>query len=99
FALGNEEVSKRFIQQIRAIFDQDIAVMEGQQRINSMLPNAPNIEIRCDVPVVAMRRLVIQASERERGEPIAVTRIDPATLRAAQPIAATQTIEVGPAPH
>jgi vanillate O-demethylase monooxygenase subunit len=80
FAVGNEEVSKRFIQRIRAIFDQDIAVMEGQQRINSMLPNAPTIEIRCDVPVVAMRRLVMQAAARERGEA--------ATPRAPQPVSA-----------
>ena len=87
FATGNEEVSKRFIQQIRAIFDQDIAVMEGQQRINSMLPNAPTIEIRCDVPVVAMRRLVMQAAAHERDEAIP---------RAPQPIAAIQPVAAGP---
>jgi hypothetical protein len=85
FALGDEEVSKRFIQQIRAVFDQDIAVMEGQQRINSMLPNAPTVEIRCDVPVVAMRRLVMQAAARERDEP--VTRVEPA-MPAMQPVEA-----------
>jgi vanillate O-demethylase monooxygenase subunit len=79
FALGDEEVSKRFIQQIRAIFDQDITVMEGQQRINSMLPNAPTIEIRCDVPVVAMRRLVMQAAARECGEPAAPGTLQPAS--------------------
>jgi len=82
FALGNEEVSKRFIQQIRAIFDQDIGVMEGQQRINSMLPNAPTIEIRCDVPVVAMRRLVMEAAARERGEPIAARATAPRPIEA-----------------
>jgi vanillate O-demethylase monooxygenase subunit len=88
FALGNDEVSKRFIQQIRAIFDQDIAVMEGQQRINSMLPNAPTIEIRCDVPVIAMRRLVTQAAARERS--------DRAPPHVSQPPAASQAIEAGP---
>ena len=85
FARGDEEVSQRFIKQIRAIFDQDIAVMEGQQRINSALPNAATVEIRCDVPVVAMRRLVLQAAAEERGAPMAP-----------QPVPATQPIEAGP---
>jgi phenylpropionate dioxygenase-like ring-hydroxylating dioxygenase large terminal subunit len=66
FAVGNEDISQRFIKQIRAVFDQDIAVMEGQQRVNSMLPDAPRIEIRADTPVVAMHRLVEQFAARER---------------------------------
>jgi vanillate O-demethylase monooxygenase subunit len=74
FATGNEEVSQRFIKQIRAIFDQDIRVMEGQQRVNSMLPNAPTVQIRCDVPVVAMHRLVEEAAARERPEPVSASR-------------------------
>jgi len=65
FAVGNDEVSKRFAAHIRDIFLQDVKVMEGQQRINSSLPDAPTIEIRADVPVVAMRRLVRQYAERE----------------------------------
>ncbi|HVA14858.1 MAG TPA: aromatic ring-hydroxylating dioxygenase subunit alpha [Stellaceae bacterium] len=66
FAVGNDDVSQRFIKNIRAIFDQDIRVMEGQQRINSALPNAPRIEIRGDTPVIAMHRLVEQFATRER---------------------------------
>jgi phenylpropionate dioxygenase-like ring-hydroxylating dioxygenase large terminal subunit len=66
FAVGNEQVSQRFIKQIRAVFDQDIAVMEGQQRVNSMLPYAPRIEIRADTPVVAMHRLVEEFATKER---------------------------------
>src|SRR5262249_18409397 len=65
FAVGNEEVSRRFIKNIRDIFLQDITVMEGQQRINSALPNAPRIEIRADTPVIAMHRLVEQYAVRE----------------------------------
>jgi phenylpropionate dioxygenase-like ring-hydroxylating dioxygenase large terminal subunit len=95
FALGNEEVSGRFIKQIRAVFDEDIAVMEGQQRINSMMPNAPTVEIRCDVPVIAMRRLVQQAVTRERGEPITVTRVQPPTQAPPQ-APAPQTVEITP---
>jgi vanillate O-demethylase monooxygenase subunit len=96
FARGNDEVSKRFIQQIRAIFDQDIRVMEGQQRINSMLPNAPTVEIRCDVPVVAMRRLVLQAAARERGEAITVTRVEAGAAQPLPPVSTTQPIEIQP---
>jgi vanillate O-demethylase monooxygenase subunit len=93
FATGNDEVSKRFIQQIRAIFDQDIAVMEGQQRINSMLPDAPRIEIRCDVPVVAMHRLVMQAAARECAEPAAASAPRPVPAPGGRPI------EAGSAPR
>ena len=66
FAVGNEDVSQRFIKNIRAIFDQDILVMESQQRINSAMPDAPRIEIRADTPVVAMHRLIEQFAARER---------------------------------
>ncbi|HEV8016111.1 MAG TPA: aromatic ring-hydroxylating dioxygenase subunit alpha [Stellaceae bacterium] len=96
FAVGNEAVSERFIKQIRAVFDQDIAVMEGQQRNNALLPDAPRIEIRCDVPVVAMHRLIEQAAARERREPITVTRVEPATPTAPQPVPMPAPAEVGP---
>jgi hypothetical protein len=80
------------------VFDQDIAVMEGQQRINSMMPNAPTVEIRCDVPVVAMHRLVMQAAAREHGEPITATRVQPGAPRPPLPVPAPagQPIEIGP---
>jgi len=65
FAVGNDEVSRRFIGNIRDIFLQDVRVMEGQQRINTARPDAPTIEIRADVPVVAMRRLVRQFAAQE----------------------------------
>ena len=64
FAPG-DPVSEGFTKTIRGVFLQDVAVMEGQQRINSALPAAPTIEIRADVPVLAMRRLVRQFAERE----------------------------------
>lgn len=61
FAVGNEEVSGRFIRSIRDVFFQDIAVMEGQQRINAAMPEAHRIAIRADAPVIAMHRLVEEA--------------------------------------
>lgn len=68
FAVGNAEVSRRFIANIRDIFLEDIAVMEGQQRTNSAMPGARTVEIRADVPVVAMRRLVREFAAREQAE-------------------------------
>jgi hypothetical protein len=62
-----------------------------------MLPNAPTVEIRCDVPVVAMHRLVMQAAERERGEPIIVTRVQPPTPTAPPvPTSSPQPVEIEP---
>lgn len=84
FAVADEEVSRRFIKQIRAVFDQDIAVMEGQQRINSTLADAPRVEIRCDVPVLAMHRLIERAVASERAEPIEIAGVRPAAPRATQ---------------
>ncbi|HEY3918002.1 MAG TPA: aromatic ring-hydroxylating dioxygenase subunit alpha [Stellaceae bacterium] len=103
FAHGDEALSQGFIKQIRAVFDQDIAVMEAQQRVNSLLPDAPRIEIRADTPVVAMHRLVEQYAAREQLEPITVTPVAPAAPRAPQPVPASapaptaEPIEVGPA--
>jgi phenylpropionate dioxygenase-like ring-hydroxylating dioxygenase large terminal subunit len=64
FAPG-DQVSAGFTKTIRGVFLQDVAVMEGQQRINSARPDAPTMEIRADVPVLAMRRLVRQFAELE----------------------------------
>lgn len=72
FAVGNEEISRRFIANIRDVFLEDIAVMEGQQRINTAMPFAPRVDIRADAPVVAMRRLVQQFMAAE-----AVTKVEP----------------------
>ena len=65
FAVGDEDVSRRFIGHIRDVFLDDVRVMEGQQRINSAMPDAPRIEIRVDAPVLAMRRLVEQFAAGE----------------------------------
>jgi hypothetical protein len=62
--------------------------MEGQQRVNSMLPDAPTVEIRCDVPVVAMHRLVVQAAARERHEQ--------PPPRGAHPLPTPQSVKAGP---
>ncbi len=66
FAVGDAEVSRNFIGHVRDIFMEDITVMEGQQRINSAMPNAPRIEIRADTPVVAMHRLVEKFAAAEK---------------------------------
>ena len=65
FAVGNAEISKRFIANIRDIFLDDVHVMEGQQRTNSAMPDAPRIEIRADTPLIAMHRLIEQYAAGE----------------------------------
>jgi vanillate monooxygenase len=67
FAVGNEEASRRFIKNIRDVFFQDIAVMEGQQRTNTALPDAHRVAIRADAPVIAMHRLVEEFAASETG--------------------------------
>ena len=58
FAVGNEQLSRQFATSFRRVMDEDIVIMEAQQRMNDLLPNAPTVDIRVDEPVIAMRRLV-----------------------------------------
>jgi hypothetical protein len=52
----------------RKVFDEDIAVMEGQQRVNDTRPDAPTIDINLDVPPFAMRRLMTELLAAEAVE-------------------------------
>ena len=58
----------------RRVFDEDIAVMEAQQRVNDARPDAPTIDINIDAPPFAMRRLVQDrlAAEKRPSAPIRV---------------------------
>jgi vanillate O-demethylase monooxygenase subunit len=60
FALDDAELTKRFAENSRIIFEEDVAVLEAQQRTFSARPNAPTIDINVDAPGLAMRRLVAQ---------------------------------------
>jgi len=57
--------TQRFARDSRGIFDEDVVVMEAQQRIADTMPEAPTIDIRSDAPHLAMRKLVRQTLEAE----------------------------------
>jgi hypothetical protein len=56
----------RFAHDSRGIFDEDVVVMEAQQRIADTMPKARTIDIRSDAPHLAMRKLVQQFLDAER---------------------------------
>jgi vanillate monooxygenase len=65
FAVDDAALTERVVTDFRNVFLEDVAVMEGQQRVNSALPDAPTIDIAIDAPPLAMRRLVREALARE----------------------------------
>jgi vanillate O-demethylase monooxygenase subunit len=60
FAIDDAELTKRFAENSRIIFEEDVTVLEAQQRMSSARPYAPTIDINVDAPGLAMRRLVAQ---------------------------------------
>ena len=58
FGVEDEAMTRHFVVDGRAIFLEDISVMEAQQRIRLAKPNAPTIDIHADAPHLAMRRLL-----------------------------------------
>jgi phenylpropionate dioxygenase-like ring-hydroxylating dioxygenase large terminal subunit len=60
FAVDDAEMTRHFVVDGRAIFLEDIAVMEAQQRRRMAKPGAPTIDISADAPHLAMRRLLEQ---------------------------------------
>ena len=65
WGVEDAEFTKRFARDSRGIFDEDVVVMEAQQRVAENMPNAHTVDIRSDAPHLAMRKLVQQALEAE----------------------------------
>ncbi len=65
FAHDNAELTRRIVADFRVVFGQDIAVMEGQQRVNEAYPEAPTVDVTWDGPPLAMRRLVTERMAAE----------------------------------
>jgi phenylpropionate dioxygenase-like ring-hydroxylating dioxygenase large terminal subunit len=74
FDIDNAELTRRMVGDFRRVFDEDVAVMEGQQRTTDARPNAPTVDIIIDAPPLAMRRLVQDrmAAENRPSAPIRV---------------------------
>lgn len=68
FARDNAELTRRVVADFRRVFAEDIAVMEGQQRMSDLRPDAPTVDVNVDAPPLAMRRLIAErvAAEAKR---------------------------------
>lgn len=60
FAIDDAELTRRFADNSRIIFEEDVTVLEAQQRVYAARPDAPTVDINVDAPALAMRRLVQQ---------------------------------------
>jgi vanillate O-demethylase monooxygenase subunit len=67
FAKDNEELSRIYKHGSKVIFDEDIAIMEAQQRASDAHPDAPHVDINFDAPGMAMRQLVQRYLAKETG--------------------------------
>ena len=63
FAVEDQALSARVMEDFRRVFYEDIAVMEAQQRNNDR--GGGNIDINADIPVLALRRLLRQMAAAE----------------------------------
>ena len=67
FAKDNAELSRIYAHGSKIIFDEDIAIMEAQQRATDTRPDAPHIDINFDAPGLAMRQVVQRHLAMETG--------------------------------
>jgi len=65
FGVEDQALTDRFRRDSRVVFDEDVAVLEAQQRRYSAMPDAPAIDIRADAPQLAMRKLVREFAAAE----------------------------------
>ena len=60
FRIDDAALTQRFAENSRIIFEEDVRVLEAQQRAYSLKPAAPTVDINVDAPALAMRRLVAE---------------------------------------
>jgi vanillate O-demethylase monooxygenase subunit len=65
FGVEDAEMTRHFVEDGRGAFLEDVAAMEGQQRMNSARAGAPRIDINVDAAPLAMRQLVARALDAE----------------------------------
>jgi len=66
FGVEDAALTERFKRDSRVVFDEDVTIMEAQQRMISAMPRAPMIDLRSDAPHLAMRKLVGELIEAEQ---------------------------------
>ena len=65
FAIGDPALTQRFAENSRIIFEEDVRVLEAQQRAFSLRPDAPLVDLNVDAPSIAMRQLVQRYAKAE----------------------------------
>ena len=68
FRIGSEEWDEIYRTQFTAVFDEDKAVLEGQQKRMSEYPDAPAIDINADAPNIQVRRMIDEMIAEEQAE-------------------------------
>lgn len=66
FKLQDAEIDRMFATDFVAVFREDVVVLEAQQRMMSLLPDAPRVDIRVDAAPLAARRALAALIEAER---------------------------------
>lgn len=67
FALDDEAMTEQ-LRVIRKVFQEDVAMVEAQQRCIAAFPGAPTIDVNADAPTIAARNLIARLIEQERSE-------------------------------
>ena len=68
FGLEDSEVQKTFQTQFTDVFLEDKFVLEGQQRVKNLKPDAVEVDINSDAPSIAARAMLIELIEAEQAE-------------------------------
>jgi phenylpropionate dioxygenase-like ring-hydroxylating dioxygenase large terminal subunit len=66
FGLGDGEMDTICSRDMVRVFHEDIPVLEAQQRIRELKPDAPSIDIKVDAAPLAARRMLLAMLECER---------------------------------
>jgi len=66
FEPHNREMTERIFQQIQTAFHEDVAIFQGQQRMMSMMPGAPQVDINADSGGIQARRIIDRLHAEEQ---------------------------------
>ena len=66
FGLGDAAMEQIFGDDMVRVFHEDIPVLEAQQRMRELRPDAPSVDIKVDAAPLAARRMLHAMLEREQ---------------------------------
>jgi phenylpropionate dioxygenase-like ring-hydroxylating dioxygenase large terminal subunit len=58
FATDNDEITQKFVRDVKVVFGEDVSTMEAQQRAGVTRADVKKIDINADAPSIAMRDIV-----------------------------------------